>query len=83
MAIRNQYAKFAHSMCLSLSHNMHSRTFTVLLPVAQSRKNEKYVILLTLIVFFFRKTFSPVSDTTLNSIFPEKVAVNDLYKKFS
>ena len=41
MAIRNQYAKFAHSMCLSLSHNMHSRTFTVLLPVAQSRKYEK------------------------------------------
>ena len=32
----------------------------------------------SLMDFFFRKTFSPVADTTLNSIFPEKVAVNDL-----
>ena len=28
--------------------------------------------------FFFRNTFSPFVDTTLNSIFPENVAVNDL-----
>ena len=32
----------------------------------------------SLMDFFFRKTFSPVADTTLNSILPEKVAVNDL-----
>ena len=33
---------------------------------------------ITLIDFFFLKTFSPESDTTLNSIFPENVAVKDL-----
>ena len=34
--------------------------------------------IITLIDFFFRKTFSEVSETTLNSILPEKVAVRDL-----
>ena len=28
--------------------------------------------------FFFLNTFSPLADTTLNSILPEKVAVKDL-----
>ena len=32
----------------------------------------------TLIDFFFRKTFSPLVETTLNSILPENVAVRDL-----
>ena len=32
----------------------------------------------SLIDFFFLKTFSPFADTTLNSIFPLKVAVRDL-----
>ena len=36
----------------------------------------------SLMDFFFRKTFSPLADTTLNSILPEKVAVNDLERKF-
>ena len=35
----------------------------------------------SLIDFFFRKTFSPLVDTTLNSILPEKVAVRDLQKR--
>ena len=35
----------------------------------------------SLMDFFFRKTFSPDADTTLNSILPEKVAVNDLSKQ--
>ncbi len=32
----------------------------------------------SLMDFFLRKTLSPFRDTTLNSIFPEKVAVSDL-----
>ena len=37
-------------------------------------------LLPTFIDFFFRKTFSPFVETTLNSILPEKVAVRDLEK---
>jgi hypothetical protein len=35
----------------------------------------------SLMDFFLRNTLSPLRETTLNSIFPEKVAVRDLQKQ--
>ena len=53
---------------------MHSKHYSI---VSIGLPNY-YHFMFTLIDFFFLKTFSHVSETTLNSIFPENVAVKDL-----